>query len=159
MAWAGTGSSLSRKCSSNKLRMFTQSLSLCKDDTERDLNGKAGPAHLTLSDVTLADQRLERGGGLLRLVGEKRPRKPRRMAEERRVVCVCASRRTGDVMRTEHRGATPARHLETVSRTLRELAALEVFVNVLFVCKHTFTPKQTHRHTHRETKLWVSIAR
>lgn len=52
MAWAGTGSSLSRKCSSNKLRMFTQSLSLCKDDTERDLNGKAGPAHLTLSNVT-----------------------------------------------------------------------------------------------------------
>lgn len=68
------------------------------------------------------------------------------MAEERLVVCVCASRRTGDVMRTEHRGATPARHLDTVRPYGRgthcELAALEVFVNVMFVCKHTFTHKQ-----------------
>ncbi len=112
MAVAGAGTSWSRKCSSNKLRMFTQSLSQCKDDTERDLNGKASPAHFYLSNV--ADKRLERGGGLRRPVDEKRPRKPRRMAEERRVVCVCASRRTGDVMRTEHRGATPARHLDTV---------------------------------------------
>ncbi|KAL1255587.1 hypothetical protein QQF64_013648 [Cirrhinus molitorella] len=31
--------------------MFTQSLSLCKDDTDRDLNGKASPAHFTLSNV------------------------------------------------------------------------------------------------------------
>ncbi len=115
---SGTGTSLSRKCSSNKLRMFTQSLSQCKDDTERDLNGKASPAHFSLSNVTLADKRLERGGGLRRPVDEKRPRKPRRMAEERRIVCVCASRRTGDVMRTEHRGATPARHLDTVTLRL-----------------------------------------
>ncbi len=98
--------------------MFSQSLSQCKDDTEHDLNGKASPAHLSLSNV--ADKRLERDGGLWRHVDEKCPPKPRRMAQERRVLCVCASRRTGDVMRTEHRGATPARHLDRRNVTARE---------------------------------------
>jgi len=37
--------------------MFTQSLSLCKDDTDRDLNGKASPSHFNLSNVTVKHDR------------------------------------------------------------------------------------------------------